>query len=525
MRENCPIDVEPFDQSNILQTSNLINLNYTNQNFWSMKSRLRQFIKERFGPEGSELPNSFNDFVESSLAIMEMEIFAFLADTLSFKIDQNAGEVYIGSVTELENAFRIAKNVGFEPQPPIAASSMWSGTISAEATTDVVIGSPIVVNIVSEDDQSASIELFPANSDNEPIFDEDIIIPAGSLVNQSIIGLEGKTHIENFAGNGEISQRYELGFNPVIYDSIRVSVDGVNWEQVDYFTDSQPRKEYRVEFDSEWRAFIIFGNNRAGVIPSQNSQIQATYRVGGGTAGNIVTGYVTTQVLADVSGVSYKVPITLTNYTPGRYGYAGDTIEDIRRKLPLWFKTQDRAVSGEDYKILTDQFSTAYHGQIGKSTAVLRNHGCAGNIVDLYILAKSGDYGLETASTELKSSLIEELNDKKMITDFVCVKDGVVIEADVAIEITLDKFYRKFQDQIKANINRLVNLFFDLNRWDYGDTLRNIDLIKELSSIKQIDTTTITFTTNDADNSGETVTSKFYEVIRPDTVTLAFVYT
>ena len=66
--------------------------------------------------------------------------------------------------------------------------------------------------------------------------------------------------------------------------------------------------------------------------------------------------------------------------------------------------------------------------------------------------------------------------------------------------------------------------FFFLNNWDYGKTLRETELVKELSSIKEIDAFDATFTTNDPKNSGDVVTAKFYEIIRPDTVTINYVF-
>jgi len=121
--ENCPFDVTPYDQSNLVKVPNLVNLNYTNQDFWSMKSRLVSFIKEKFA-------DSFNDFVESDLAIMLIENWAFIADTLSFKMDQIANEIFIDTVSEVDNAFRLSLLVGFKPQPPIGSRSLWSATIN-----------------------------------------------------------------------------------------------------------------------------------------------------------------------------------------------------------------------------------------------------------------------------------------------------------------------------------------------------------------------------------------------------------
>lgn len=522
-QENCPIEVKPFAQSEITKQKQFITLNYTNQDFWSMKTRLVEFIAERFGETGTVLPNTFNDLVESSIAIMLIENWAFLADTLSFKIDQMVNELFIDTVTEPDNAFRLSRLVGFRPTPPIPARSLWTATINNTLLNDVVIPSPVIIDVGSEEGP-ITIELFPADSNNNPIFDDDIIISAGQLVNSSVVGLEGRTVTDVFTGNGSVGQTYQLEKLPVIFDSVTVKVDGVTWTNVDYFTDSQPRREYRVEYDSTYTSFVIFGNNRAGMIPSKGSRIEITYRYGGGKRGNIVTGFVTTQQQATVFGLEFSVPVEFRNYTRGEYGYDGDTVEDVRRKLPAYLRTQNRAVTGGDYKTLADQFATPFHGQIGKSTAVLRNHGCAGNIIDLYILARDGEQGLTEASDELKADLMEEVEEKKMLTDIICIKNGTVLTADVIIEATVPRINRKFEAQIREQIERRVNAFFSLNNWDYYQDLKETDLIKDLADIIEVRSWDINFVTDDEDNSGETVTTKFYQIIRPDTISLSFMY-
>lgn len=514
--QNCPFDVTPYDEANLVKTPNLANLNYTNQDFWSMKARLVDYLKEKFA-------ESFNDFVESDLAVMLIENWAFIADTLSFKMDQIANEIFIDTVSEVDNAFRLAMLVGFEPLPPIAARSLWSATISGVLDTNLTIPAPMPIDITTEEGPRV-IELFACDSQGNALYDDDIVISAGTHINASIIGLEGETFEQIAPGTGEIGQYYLLNEFPVIWNSIRVSVDGTEWTQVDYFTDSQPRKEFRVEYDPEYKAYVIFGNNRAGMIPTVGSTITIKYRSGGGPAGNIVTNAVEHSQHFSVPGFDYRVPVTFTNYTRGEYGYAGDTIDDIKEKLPKWLRTQNRTVTGDDYETFANQFATDFYGQVGKSNAVLRMHGCAANVIDLYILALDGQNGLKETSNELKVALQEALTPVKMITDHVCIKDGVVIEVDVTIDVVMDKFYRKFENEIFEKINRRTSNFFALNNWDYGKTLRAVDLIKELSDIKQITDTTIHFLTEREDNSGEIVTTQYYEIIRPTTYEINFVY-
>jgi len=523
MPNNCPFDITPYSQSKTIKNEKINSLNYTNQDFWSLKTRLVQFIRERFGETGTVLPNTFNDFVESSIAVMLVENWAFIADTLSFKMDQMVNELFIDTVTEPDNAFRLCQLVGFKPTPPVPASSMWNASINSVLSVDLIIQAPVVVDIVA-DDGPISIELFPADAKNNPIFDQDIVISSGSFMNSSVIGLEGRSFTDTYTGNGEQLQSYTTTKASIIYDSISVKVDGILWERVDYFTDSQPRREYRVEFDSSYRAYIMFGNNRAGLSPPNGGQIEISARAGGGTIGNIVTGYAEYQIQVPVLGLGTSVTVTLSNYTRGDNGYNGDTIEEIRRKLPGYLRTQDRGVTGLDYKTLADQFITPYHGQIGKSVAVLRNHGCAGNVVDIYILARSGSNGLQEANDNLKYDLAEMLESKKMITDFICLKDGEVLEVDVSIEVTLSRINKKFEQEIRSNIQNAVDDFFSLNSWEYDQDLKENDLIKSLSSVKQVDAFNIVFTTDDADNSGDFVSTKFFQIIRPSTIEIAFMY-
>jgi hypothetical protein len=512
----CPLDIKPLDQSTVVRTPQLNSLNYTNQDYWSLKNRLRDIIKQKF-------PKDFNDLIESSLAIMLVELWAFLGDLLSFKMDQNVNEVFIDSVTEIDNAFRLAKLVGFSPTPPVAATAWFSATINNILATDLTIPGGIDFQVVS-DNRQITYELFPADSNNNPVFDDDIIITAGSFTNTNIIGVEGRTNRNLFTGTGEAGQSFQLPFAPVIFDSVRVNVDGIRWQKVDFFTDSQPRREFRVEFDSSYNAFVIFGDNTAGLIPSSGSTIEIIYRVGGGTIGNIITGFVNVQRNIVVDGFDFSIPVSFFNYTKGGNGYDGDGLADIKNKLPAWVRSQDRCVTGEDYKTITDLFFTPYHGQIGKSTAVLRNYGCAANIVDIYVLALEGDNGLTRASDDLKADLSVTLESQKMLTDYVCIRDGSILLVDVVVDVTVDKFYKKLKEELNVRVINAVTDFFSLGRWEYGQSLKDTDLIKSLSDIKEITHLDITFTTDDPENSGSIVTTKFNEIIRGDTISVNFMF-
>ena len=517
MAELCPFEVVPYKITTNPNRPTPVSLNYTNQDFWSLKNRLITYCRDNFGTE-------FTDFIESSLAIMLIENWAFVGDTLSFKIDQVANELFINTVTELDSAFRLAKLVGFQPTPPIAAKSQWTARISTPQQINLEIPTPLDVNLVSNE-VPLVIELFPADQYMRPIFDQPIIIQAGSLSNSNIVGLEGQTFTQNFVGTGQINQVLTLEFAPVLLDSVRVYVDGQKWRQVAFFTASQPLAEYMIEYNSNYQVYVSFGNNRAGISPSLGSNITIIYRVGGGTVGNIVSNFVSQDILIPLEVLGYSVPVNLSNYTRGQFGYDGDTVEDIRRKLPAYANVQNRAVTGSDYKNLVDLFVSPYNGQTGKGIAALRHSGCSANLIVIYVLVKSGTDGLQLPTSQFKLELYEYLETKKMMTDSITVQNGTIVLVSLNIDVFLTPQFIPFEEEIGASIYRDLAIFFNLQNWEYGQALRNIDVLKALSAIPQPYRYDIQFTIdNDTNRNPNEVIVNFYEIIRPDQITLRFHY-
>lgn len=512
----CTDVLTPLDLSRRLALPTLPNLHYTSQDYSSMKSRLVQYLEEQY-------PTTFSNYVEGELLVVLLEMWAFLADLLSFKMDQIANEVFIDTVTELDNAFRLAQLVGYDPVPPIAARAFFSATIQTPLATDLNLGNAIPLELPAPEG-SITYELFPADSLNNPILDGDVIITAGNFTNTNIVGLEGVTQRDTFPATGGANQAYQLTQSPVLLDSVRVMVDGVQWDQVPYFTDSTPRNEYRLEFDASYQAFIIFGTGQIGRAPTTGSTILIIYRTGGGPRGNILSGAIFSQRAYIVPGLGFPTPVTFRNYTRGEFGYAGDTIQDIRLKLPKYLKTQNRAVSGEDYQILASQFVSPYGGQSAKATAALRNYGCAGNVVDIYVLVKAGNDQVQLPTDEFKVEMSNYFDPLKMMTDQLCIRDGVVILVDTTVEVIVDNFYRKFQDEIYQTVLNQVIGFFSLNNWEFGQNLRDIDLIKVVSNVPQVITAMASFATSDPNNQGSTVTAKYYELIRPDQITVNIIF-
>lgn len=506
---------KPLSIGNIFQTPDLKNISYTAFDFYSIKARVIEYVKKRF-------PEDFNDFVESDLGIMLIELWAFMADLISFKLDLTANEVFIDTVSQRKNIHRISKLVGYPIRPPRPATTRISATISDPYSFDIKINRGFFVSVPSRDSLPLSFELYSADEEWNPIFDEDIIIPSGSTTNLSIVAIEGTSTSIRFLSDGTRFQTFLVNTNNILENSIEVLVDNQKWTNVDFFTDNDNGPYYRIEYDENHRALIIFADDVKGRIPPQGSEIIVNYRYGGGSRGNINAGLINQIVNVTSDLVPGSIPVVVANYTKGEGGEIAETIDEIKTKLPLWVKAQNRAVTGEDYSALSESFSTSFHGRIGKAVAVLRNSGCSGNIIDIFVLQLDTENTLKTANPTLKRELLNFINTKKMLTDFVCIKDASQIFQNININVTINKFYVEFKKDVFDRIIEKINEFFSLNKWQIGQTLKRYDLIQSLNSIPNIASVSVEFIKNNQNlvNSDDIVMVDFWKIIRPGNINI-----
>jgi hypothetical protein len=71
---------------------------------------------------------------------------------------------------------------------------------------------------------------------------------------------------------------------------VLIRVNGRRWKQVKTFAKSGPTDRHYVLEVSGDKTTIVFGNGVQGAQPSLGSNVEATYRTGSGSAGNVSAG-------------------------------------------------------------------------------------------------------------------------------------------------------------------------------------------------------------------------------------------
>jgi len=118
--------------------------------------------------------------------------------------------------------------------------------------------------------------------------------------------------------------------------------------------------EFVVEMADDGRAYLRFGDDTLGRRPAAGDRFRATYRVGGGHAGNGGRD-VLTELAEPVAGVSVRNPM------PAGGGTDPQPVEQVRQWAPQAFRVQERAVTDADYAAVAQR-----HAQVQRAAATRR---------------------------------------------------------------------------------------------------------------------------------------------------------
>jgi hypothetical protein len=108
-------------------------------------------------------------------------------------------------------------------------------------------------------------------------------------------------------------------------------------------------RHFVAEVESDGRATLRFGDGEHGRRPDAGSMFTARYRVGNGTRGNVGGEAVAHVVNPGTPGFSPQAVVAVRNPLPARGGVDPETIEEVRQRAPFAFRTQERAVTLDDY--------------------------------------------------------------------------------------------------------------------------------------------------------------------------------
>ena len=245
-------------------------------------------------------------------------------------------------------------------------------------------------------------------------------------------------------------------------------------------------KDGRSKLDTAYDPSNFLHTRAYGEAPA-NTTLTVTYIVGGGLDANVNSNTITeidTIVTTNTPGVNAsmmnfaKNSITSTNVKPARGGGAGETIEEIRMNTMAHFSAQQRTVTKDDYLIRSlsmppqlGRVAKAYIMQDDQTSPLTTEPGRIPNplALNLYTLGYDKDKKIATLNDATKNNLATYLEQYRMLTDAINIKDAFVINFQLEFAITTFKNYNNQQVLLEC-ISELKN-YFNIDKWQINQPI------------------------------------------------------
>ena len=330
---------------------------YTNRDYTSIRNDLLNRASVVL-PEWTSRDNS--DF-----GMLFVDLVSYMGDILHYYVDQAARESFLETATRRSSLLAIASLLDYIPHGRTSAQT----TITLDATNSLATDtSPILIPANTKFTANPLVETADSvifTSNQAIAFNATGASIAGyttyAKTTPAILRLtEGEFFTETFTSNGQISQRYTLSKTGVVTESIVVSVaEGVLGADVSYsqvtrlIENTNSDKVYVASIEADDSVVLQFGNGIHGKIPTTNAVVTITYRRSRGSAGNVEANSVTAfYSLSNAFGPTYDGIVITPNTTRAFGGSNSESIVSLKANIPTSFRSQDRAVSLQDYEDL-----------------------------------------------------------------------------------------------------------------------------------------------------------------------------
>ncbi len=252
--------------------------------------------------------------------------------------------------------------------------------------------------------------------------------------------------VESFASTaeGSISANALMTFDPsqalpVITLSGTSNANSETWNpKQDLLESGESDRVFVVEVESDGTATLRFGDDTNGLAPESGTAFVASYRVGNGTAGNVGADSLIYLAAADARIQKCRNPL------PAGGGVDPETNDQIRRRAPQAFLTQERAVTMADYATVTEQ-----NPQVEQAVATLR---WTGSWYTVFIAVEPQGAGNLTAT--LQKSLKKNVERYHLAGQDLELDSPQYVPLEIELEICVDPNY--FEADVQRSLMQVL---------------------------------------------------------------------
>ncbi|MCA8978320.1 MAG: putative baseplate assembly protein [Planctomycetes bacterium] len=204
--------------------------------------------------------------------------------------------------------------------------------------------------------------------------------------------------------------------------------------RADLLASDRTAPHFVVEPEEDGRAYVRFGNDQLGKAPSPGREFLASYRVGGGPAGNVGIGAIS---VIDKAGI-----VAVRNPMAAVGGTEPESLDEVRIAAPQAFRTQERAVTERDYATMVERLP-------GVQRAAARYRWTGSWLTVFLTIDRKG--GLPVRSdAEFMARVQAHLERYRMAGFDVEVRDPVFVPLDIEIHVCVAAGY--FRSHVQQSL-------------------------------------------------------------------------
>lgn len=307
--------------------------------FDGIKSNLKDFLR-------SQDEFADYDFEASGLNIL-LDILAYNTHYNSMYLNMAINEMFLDSAQRRNSIVSLAKHLAYVPRSISAAKAIVNITAEPSASPPenrVVLRRGTRLN--------ASIDgtsyVFSTNESYQAVLD------SGQYYFEGVELFEGIARSFQYVAGP--TQRYVIEDDNVDINTLTVTLrDTPVSEDFDVYTlaDEFPSidadtKSYWVEENEDGKYEIKFGDGVVGYTPEENRILRVEYIVTHGDAGNNATSFdYDDNINVDFEPIAGGIEVVV----PSTGGGVREDKDSVRFLAPLWYQTQNRLVTSQDYEV------------------------------------------------------------------------------------------------------------------------------------------------------------------------------
>ncbi len=319
-----------------------------NLDFADIKIALKDYMRAQ---------TDFTDYDFEGSAISQiLDVLAYNTYYTAFNTNMVVNELFLDSATLRDNVVSLAKQLGYTPKsitaPKASVNMVLTFTGTAPAEVSLKAGSGFVTNYdgslyryILKDNMKVSVANKVATFTDIPIYE------GSQIVNNTVVdtSLKNQRFTINNAGIdiNTLKVRVYQAANSSIFKDYKLANNILDISATDeiYFISEIEDEKYE----------IFFGDGVLGKKLDDNNVVQMSYIVTNGTSTNGAKTFTFNGLMEDENGTTVTLPFAVTSLTTSSAASGGadiETIDKIKYNAPKFYGSQNRAVTGNDYKAI-----------------------------------------------------------------------------------------------------------------------------------------------------------------------------